>query len=298
MKLENQWMQEYLDYCKDDLKLSDETLRSYSVDLKQFYRISEQNNDHIESYMNYLNENLKEKSIIRKLNVMRSYFDYLNKAEKCTINPFSKSTKAYKTPEVKAETIPNDFIKAILETARHRLETATTSSKKKKTVRDLAMIELLLTTGIRPSELYNLKTSHVQLNQGILIIESQDYKNRTVPIQSTSTIKVLNYYYHLNQENIENYGFFFLSSHNEPMKDYQFRKILALLKKETPTIPTDFIVTPLMFRNTFIKMMLESGMSVNMIKKLTGLKQINATLLYQYGPKKEEIGGIDIINML
>lgn len=280
MKLNTEWKNDYLSHCEHQLHLSYETLRSYQVDLKQFhefYKNIDFNEQTAHDYIEFLKANLKTKSIIRKLNVIRSYFIYLNQQNLLNFNPYLQSTKEFKTPEVKADTIPLSYLKEIFLIANENLKKAKSISKKCKNARDLAMIELLSSTGIRASELYEIKLSDINFENNILSINGINH--RKIPLTSESTIKALHNYYNLNIENIMQSDYFFISNQHQKVKDYQFRKILASICEQSNLIPKDWKATPIMFRNTFIELLLNNKISINEIKHIIGAKNISTTLL-------------------
>ena len=280
MKLNTEWKNDYLSHCEHQLHLSYETLRSYQVDLKQFhefYKETDFNKESAFDYIEFLKTNLKTKSIIRKLNVIRSYFIYLNQQKLIDFNPYLQSTKEFKNPEVKATTIPLPYMKEIFLITNENLKKAKSTSKKIKNARDLAMIELLASTGIRASELYEIKLSDMNFENNILSINGSN--PRQIPLTSETTVQALHNYYNLNIENIIQGDYFFISNQHQKVKDYQFRKILASICEQSNLIPKDWKVTPIMFRNTFIELLLNNKVSINEIKQIIGAKHISTTLL-------------------
>ena len=176
-------IEKYLEYLKYERKLSDNTYQSYKNNLKQFkkYLID---NDIVNSSKDVSTEMLKEylyqlnlsnKSKSHYLTVLKSYYSFLTKEGVIKNNP----TNAIKMPKIEKK-LPNYLtIEEVDKLLDIRLGKPTD-------YRNKAMLELLYATGMRISELTNLKLSQVDFDDDIVRVLGKGKKERTIPLNDTA----------------------------------------------------------------------------------------------------------------
>ena len=183
-------IEKYLEYLKYERKLSDNTYQSYKNNLKQFkkYLID---NDIVNSSKDVSTEMLKEylyqlnlsnKSKSHYLTVLKSYYSFLTKEGVIKNNP----TNAIKMPKIEKK-LPNYLtIEEVDKLLDIRLEKPTD-------YRNKAMLELLYATGMRISELTNLKLSQVDFDDDIVRVLGKGKKERTIPLNDTAIFALKEY---------------------------------------------------------------------------------------------------------
>ncbi|MDN5042280.1 site-specific integrase [Aliarcobacter butzleri] len=153
-------------HCIYEKNLSSKTLRAYDIDINQFlekfitYKIKEISKFNLKDYVKDLYiYSYKIKTIKRKIAVLKAFFNYLEFEELIDINPFRKLKLSLKEPKLLPKTLELKEIKVILKHLYHLKNNVTNreSFSYKLLVRDIVSIEILFSTGIRVSELSNLK---------------------------------------------------------------------------------------------------------------------------------------------
>ena len=164
----------YLEYCYYQKRLDEKTLKAYRIDLTQFQEnftiteVAEITSDYLESYIAYLHQTFKPKTAKRKIATLKSFFHYLEFKDQIKRNPFARIQVKFREPIILPKTIPLHTIEIFLSTIYKQYNHATTTYQKRNSLRDAAVIELLFATGIRISELCNLKTNDINLYERTL----------------------------------------------------------------------------------------------------------------------------------
>lgn len=140
-------------------------------------------------------------------------------------------------------------------------------------IRDRAMIELLLCSGIRVSELAGLKINDVDfINKSILIREGKGGKQRVVYITDICLIYLQKYIKTRN----DSLSYLFITKNKTPMRKDTIENALRTLGQKSNV----FNVHPHRFRRTFATNMYKRGMDIRSIQKLMGHSNINTTMVY------------------
>ena len=142
----------FLEYLKVIKKHSEHTIRNYESDILEFYEFNNNKLHHdkeiVANYLKYLyDKEINKSSISRKLSSLRTFYSYLLKENKIDFNYF----KNIKNPK-KEKNLPK-YVKEIDVDKMFLVP----DTKSKKGQRNLLIIRLLYGTGIRVSELVNIK---------------------------------------------------------------------------------------------------------------------------------------------
>ena len=181
----------FLDFLKDDKKLSDNTLQSYRRDIEQYEKYVSDNKinylkvteETILEYMEYLREeNKKESTISRSLASIRSFYQYLIRVKKIKKDP----TMTIESPKISKRT-PN-----ILTSKEVELLLDQPKDVDLKGTRDKAMLEFAYATGMRVTEMISLDIDDVKLDEGYVVCRGRS-KSRNIPLGSMS-LKALKEY--------------------------------------------------------------------------------------------------------
>ena len=142
---------DYLDSCKYEKKLSVDTIKAYSIDLQQFSDFagdSWQEKETILKYIKHLNQSFAPRSAKRKLASIRAFYHDLEFNEILGINPFNKLHIHVQFPTQLPRVIPIQVVHDLLQSAYEAY-----SDANRETLRDIVVLELLFSTGLRVSEL-------------------------------------------------------------------------------------------------------------------------------------------------
>ncbi|WP_416327363.1 tyrosine-type recombinase/integrase [[Eubacterium] hominis] len=292
MQITRELLEKYLGECKTRKNLNPKTLKAYAIDLNQFMEYAKKKDctkDIINQYFDCLYERYpKPKTVKRKIASIRALFSFLTYEDYIEANPFEKIRIQFKEPKLLPRTIQMSNMNQIIQMAYQKIQNSPTLYKKKKAVRNTAVIELLFSTGIRVSELCNIKCKNINLNDGELLIFGKGAKERMLQIGNDNVLKILKQYEALYQEELQVSEYFFLNKSNERLSEQSVR---ILLKKIEQEIGLDQHITPHMLRHTFATQLLEEDVDIRYIQKILGHSSISTTQIYTHvsSHKQKEI---------
>jgi integrase/recombinase XerC len=192
-------IQSFLDYLKFEKRYSPHTIISYQTDLTFFFNYIEDtfgktelkviNHNQIRSWLAEQKEKgVIAKSLNRKISTLRSFFKYMIKIGKIEDSPISKVV----APKIRKRLpvfIKEEDVKQLAETLRN-------SAEDWKTLNARLLVALFYNTGMRLTELINLKQSQVDYNKTQIKILGKGNKERIIPL-SGETLKMLREYHRL-----------------------------------------------------------------------------------------------------
>ena len=267
----------FLDFLKDDKKLSDNTLQSYRRDIEQYEKYVSENKinylkvtqETIIDYMEYLREeDKKESTISRSLASIRSFYQYLIRVKKVKKDP----TLAIESPKI-TKRIPN-----ILTSKEVELLLDQPKDVDLKGTRDKAMLEFAYATGMRVTEMISLDLDDVKLDEGYVVCKGRS-KSRNIPLGSMS-LKALKEYieearpYLIRNEEEEA---LFVNVNGTRLTRQGFWKIVKYYKEQAH-IEKD--ITPHVLRHSFATHLLQNGADLKAIQTMLGHSDISSTQVY------------------
>lgn len=279
MKLDLNSIEQYLLYCSQQKRLDPKTVKAYRIDLLQFYTYFE----HIEvtkqtlnPYIVMLHQQFRPKTVRRKLSSIQAYFSYCIFMEELKENPMHQVQIRFKEAKLLPRTIAASNLQSLFHSVYTTLDT-NSSYKQKLAVRNVAIIELLMSTGIRVSELCNLKCDDVNLKEQHITIYGKGAKERVLHIGNSFVLNALINYTQVYAKELENSMYFFLNRFDERLSDQSVR---LLLKKHEQSKHLNQHITPHMFRHTFATMLLEKDVDIRYIQQILGHSSILTTQIY------------------
>ena len=267
----------FLDFLKDDKKLSDNTLQSYRRDIEQYEKYVSENKinylkateETILEYMEYLREeNKKESTISRSLASIRSFYQYLIRIKKIKKDP----TMTIESPKINKR-IPN-----ILTSKEVELLLDQPKDVDLKGTRDKAMLEFAYATGMRVTEMISLNIDDVKLDEGYVVCRGRT-KSRNIPLGSMS-LKALKEYiddarpYLIRDEEEDA---LFVNVNGTRLTRQGFWKIVKYYKEQAH-IEKD--ITPHVLRHSFATHLLQNGADLKAIQTMLGHSDISSTQVY------------------
>lgn len=279
----------YLDYCKYEKGVSDNTLKAYKCDLtilESYIKathgvdLTKTTKDNILKYFASLQTNNRPKTIRRKLISIKLFFKYLKESKLTKQSPMQNlkiSTKREKTlPRVITKTDLNKLMD-FMHTKRNNSEKNAKSYK--QFIRDLCIIELLFSTGMRVSEISNLTNDQINIENEVIHLTGKGNKDRRIPICGDATINVINEYINTHSADTKSGIFFFKNRDGNRISEQSIRNMTKKYIKES------FIsanITPHMFRHTVATMLLENGADIRFIQHFLGHSSITTTQIYAH----------------
>ena len=275
----------YLEYCLTQKRLDEKTIKAYKIDLFQFSdgisttSLLEITPTILENYIKKLHEKYKPKSVKRKIASIKAFFHYLEYRNIIIQNPFNKIQIHFREPVILPKTIPLYIVEKFLSTIYYQRSNAKTDYQKRNALRDAAVAELLFSTGIRISELCNLKNNDVNLIDGIILIYGKGSKERLLQIGNSSVLDILREYKNNFYQETLQCDHFFTSQSGKPLSDQSVRR---MINKYSSIASIDLHITPHMFRHTFATSLLEADVDIRYIQEMLGHSSINITEIYTH----------------
>ena len=266
----------FINYLLFEKKYSENTVKSYNRDLikfKEYFKNKNASNitkKDIQKYIDHLNKNLEPRSISRNISTLKSLYKYLKLNKIVDQNPMDtiNNPKTKKTlPKVLSEEEVNKLLDIDLNNDFD--------------YRNKAMLELMYSSGLRVSELINLKVNDIDLNNESVRIYGKGSKERIIPLNEY-TVEALNQYITNHRRELFKHGennYLFLNNHGNPMTRQGFFKILKKIAQEK-NIKTEF--SPHTLRHSFATHLLKYGADLRSIQELLGHSDISSTQIYTH----------------
>lgn len=281
IELEKQ-LESYYEDCKFRKRLNEKTIKAYTIDLNQyleFITTTEINQKIINEYIHYLNKKyLKYKTIKRKIASVKAFYSYLEYEEIIDYSPFNKIKTKIKEPKLLPKTIQKDYIDKIIHLLLKDLKNSKTEFQKKIFLRNITLISVMFSTGIRVSELCNIKLKDIDLLEKKLKIFGKGSKERILYLGNSNVVQLCQMYLTYNNTCKKN-EYFFLNKFNKKLSEQTVR---ILLKKIESELELSTHITPHMFRHTFATTLLEKGVDIRYIQNILGHSSISTTQIYTY----------------
>ena len=277
---------DYLHYLQVERGLSENTIASYGIDLKLFLEYLRENEIpsfkqvNKEVIVNYMqaekNNNKANSSILRSVSSLRKFFQYLAQEKIIEKDPML----LIDTPK-KKQHLPQVLTKEEVEKLLHSPNTGQVLG-----LRDRAMLELMYATGLRISEIINLKLEDLHLTMGTLQTLGKGHKERIVPV-GDEAIKWINRYLEearpkLLKQKLSNY--LFLNFHGNNLTR---QGVWKNLKAEVRKAGIQKNITPHTLRHSFATHILENGADLRIVQELLGHADISTTQIYTHLSNKQ-----------
>lgn len=282
MKELDPFVKEYLNYLLIDRKYSNDTIHSYQNDLEKFCvffknkKLENINKQDIRDYLKFLEkENLNSKSIAHNISVLRSFYKFLIISKKTENDPMV-FIELPKIPKTLPNVLSIDEVDRLL----------SIDVKDKYSARNKAMLELMYSSGLRISELINLKVVDISLDEALVKIFGKGSKERLVPIGDCALNAIESYIFIYRPQLIKKQSsdYLFLSSRGSKMSRQAFFKIIKQIANEN-NIKTE--ISPHTLRHSFATHMLNYGADLRSIQELLGHSDISTTQIYTHISKSK-----------
>ena len=277
---------DYLHYLKVERGLSENTIASYGIDLKLFLEYLRENEIpsfkqvNKEVIVNYMqaekNNNKANSSILRSVSSLRKFFQYLAQEKIIEKDPML----LIDTPK-KKQHLPQVLTKEEVEKLLHSPNTGQVLG-----LRDRAMLELMYATGLRISEIINLKLEDLHLTIGTLQTLGKGHKERIVPV-GDEAIKWINRYLEEARPKLlkqKHSNYLFLNFHGNNLTR---QGVWKNLKAEVRKAGIQKNITPHTLRHSFATHILENGADLRIVQELLGHADISTTQIYTHLSNKQ-----------
>ena len=279
------YIKNYIEYCTAQKRLDTKNLKAYKIDLRQFSEqistteIESITTSVLETYITNLHQQYSPKTVKRKIASIKAFFHYLEYKDIIILNPFNKLQIKFREPVILPKTIPLKTLEVLFNAAYAKYHKTTSPCQKRKTLRDIAVFELLFATGIRISELCSILLQNMDLQNNIILIHGKGSKERLIHICDPNVLSILNQYYTEYYSQISACGYFFVNNNGNRLSDQSVRD---MINKYCRIADIDYHITPHMFRHTFATQLLEEDVDIRYIQTMLGHSSINVTEIYTH----------------
>lgn len=263
----------FLFFLKNELNYSELTIKSYQLDLTDFFRYVESKkinyltitNHDVREYLKYLDScNLKNSTISRRISTLRTFYNYLVDENIVENNVFHN----VKNPKLEKK-LPNYLNYNEMEELLESIDISTTEGLEKR-----LLIEMFYSTGCRVSEMINVKISDI------------DFTNKTIRIMGKGSKERIVYFGDYASKYLDNYlskvkcdKYLFTNKKGEKLTINEVEQIVKDIMKHI-SIKTH--VTPHTLRHTFATHLLNNGADIKTVQELLGHANLSTTGIYTH----------------
>lgn len=271
---------DYLRYVQIERGLSENTIESYRLDLVEYLNfLSKQNINTWEVSVDQLNNFLAQEkdqgkataSIARLLSSLRRFYQWLIRKDIIKIDPILKIDSPKKEHRLPLA-LSNSEIDKLLQMP---------DTSKKLGIRDRAILETLYATGMRVSELLNLKLEDLHEELNLVKVIGKGSKQRLVPITEVAISWISKYNKEVREGQLLKTGVWsdniFLNARGKPLTR---QAVWQLIKKYCQLAGIQKKVTPHTLRHTFATHLLENGADLRVVQEILGHSDIGTTQIY------------------
>jgi len=264
----------FIQYLNTEKRFSSNTVSSYLTDLRQFYeylyskhaveRVEDINFQFIRSWISSILESgLTARTVNRKISTLKTYFRFLLKLGLITENPIIKII-----PPKSEKKLPVFISIKNMSNLFNKIEFKDAFEGK----RDKLILEFFYATGVRLSEIINIKVHDINFEKSYVKVLGKRNKERLVPLtlKLSKEIKLFIFKYELKDNLFVNLK----------RKKMYHKEIYRLVVKYINLISTISKKSPHVLRHTFATHMLNNGADINAIKELLGHTSLATTQIY------------------
>ena len=272
-------LRSFLNYLLVDKGLSNNTVKAYEADISSFFqwldtedlKYDNLQEDHINQYISFLfQRKMRSSSVNRKISSIKSFYIFLVKRNFVKNSPLNDLV----TPK-QEKYLPESMSEAEVDKL---LNSPDVSNKIEN--RDKAMIEMLYATGMRISELVNLKITDVDMKRCVVKVFGKGSKERLVPFGETALDSLRSY---LNEREQSSSKEIFLSNRGKKMTRVAFwqRVKIYLIRENLKNS-----ISPHTLRHAFATHLLNRGADLRSVQLLLGHSDLSTTQIYTHIAKQ------------
>ena len=272
-------LRSFLNYLLVDKGLSNNTVKAYKADISSFFqwldneylKYKNLQENHINQYISFLfQRKMRSSSVNRKISSIKSFYIFLVKRNFVKNSPLNDLV----TPK-QEKYLPESMSEAEVDKL---LNSPDVSNKIEN--RDKAMIEMLYATGMRISELVNLKITDVDMKRCVVKVFGKGSKERLVPFGETALDSLRSY---LNEREQSSSKEIFLSNRGKKMTRVAFwqRVKIYLIRENLKNS-----ISPHTLRHAFATHLLNRGADLRSVQLLLGHSDLSTTQIYTHIAKQ------------
>lgn len=273
----NKYIFQYLNHLQVTKNLTTKTLNAYQSDLKQFI-FFEKNalEPDLYGYFGYLQKvlNLSDTSVRRKIVTLKNFYEFLEYNQIINANPFEKLKFKFRQEKKLPKTLTIKEISALLNCFNVDVDEIS-DFQRKQIVRDAALIDLLISTGIRIGEAASITLDDIIVNERTILIHGKGRKQRLIYISPPITWERLNML--IKNRKKERGEYLFVNREGKQLSIYSIENIYKKYAKKAKVNPKS---TPHYLRHTFATNLLANGADLRSVQEILGHASVSTTQIY------------------
>ncbi|MDC1068708.1 tyrosine recombinase [Candidatus Kapabacteria bacterium] len=271
----------FLEWCKNEKNYSIHTISSYQnalSDLKKYFieEFGEEPNidlidtEDIRPFLGWLHDKSQSKNSLRlKISSVKSFFKFLRKREFIEKNP----ANSVFTPK-KEKKLPSFLQKHEVQNLIDLFQNDDPIS-----ARNLALIELLYSSGLRISEALSIKTNDILKQSDSVKIVGKGKKQRIVPLGKKANLAIQKYLQLRPQIAVKGYSELFITKTGKPLDASGAWKFVNRSMSFVSNAPKK---SPHVLRHSFATHLLDNGADINSVSEMLGHSSISTTQIYTH----------------
>jgi len=288
------WIAHFETHLLTEKRVSNNTFLAYKKDIEQLLNFLEKekidpkncNKNHLKKLLRVLKkQGLKAKSLSRKISSIKLFFSFLNER-------FDVANKAEGLVFPKLEkTLPNYLTEEEIQI----LFEETSRDDSIKGLRNKVMLYLLYASGMRVSELINIKIDQIQFDTGFVKLEGKGNKERMVPLPK-NILDLLRFYIdHVHKKIVSKskqnlaskQNYLFVCLYKNQLKTLTRQALWGILKKILLQAGIDKKISPHSLRHSLATHLLKNGANIRSLQLLLGHEQISTVQIYTHLEKSQ-----------
>ncbi len=298
----NFYAEEFLSIMKSTKNISEYSYLAYSSDLNDFIKFCNGNidNDLLVKYVSHLSQDkhLCDTTISRKLITLKMFYEYLHKKNLIVENYYQKCHFKFRKERRLPKTLTKIEIAKLLKTATAERNSAKSNTEVLRTSRNLALIDILISTGIRIGEASAISIEDIIEPEKTLLIHGKGRKQRLIYISCDGTWDNLNEWLKIRKEMNISTSKLFVNHCGNQLGIHGIEYIYKTIKSNSGINPSS---TPHYLRHTFATNLLSNGADLRSVQELLGHSSVAITEIYTEittERKKEVLDKYNLRNIL
>lgn len=292
------YLNDFLDYLKNERNASNHTFESYCRDIEQFVQLSYPNEKNFDNWrrvdvytarnvvVKYNSLQLSRTSIMRKVSALRSFFRYLEREGVVEKNPFSGLNSPKREKRLPVLMSIEEIIRLLEAPDKYWSKAAESTPGREEdsrfaSIRDIAMMEVIYSGGLRISEAIGLNMNSVDLISDIARVRGKGAKERLCALGKPA-IQAIKRYLPLRAQRTSSMGAsapLFVNVHGQRLTPRTFQRNM---KNYLLTAGLSHDLTPHKIRHSFATHMLDAGADLRSVQELLGHENLSTTQIYTH----------------
>lgn len=292
----------FLTHCRVGRNLADNSLKAYRTDLREFLAFLEKRDpprttadaispDDLRDYSRHLldDRGLKQSTVRRRLASVRSMCSWLEREGQFPASPFRRLDLRIRVPEQIPRDLNASEVRKLLihlyavagfpEVRRITPLPANLKAAHFRALTTLTSVEILLSTGLRISELCNLELRHVDLSSGTFTVMGKGSRVRCVFLTEPNIRALCRRYTKARATRPAATDRLLVTTRGAPASDQHVRRLIT---RAAASAGLPRRITPHMLRHSCATALLEAGLDVRFVQRLLGHRSILTTQLYAH----------------